>query len=215
MSQKEVVKYLRVLYLLWFIFGMFSLVYVPSTLIVPANAATTASNIASNEFLFRGGIVGSLITQLIFIFAVLLLYKLFEKVNKTQSLLMVVLALVSVPIAMLNTLNRVAALLSVGNPEQMMFFLNLNAQGQVIASIFWGLWLFPLGYLIYKSKYFPKLVGIAVIMGGIGYVLDFFVKLLLPSLEVLLSISELLVWGEVVFLGWLVIKGAKLSKTKS
>jgi hypothetical protein len=129
MSQKEVVKYLRVLYLLWFIFGMFSLVYVPSTLIVPANAATTASNIASNEFLFRGGIVGSLITQLIFIFAVLLLYKLFEKVNKTQSLLMVVLALVSVPIAMLNTLNRVAALLSVGNPEQMLFFLNLNAQG--------------------------------------------------------------------------------------
>ena len=109
------------------------------------------------KFLFRAGIVGSLITQLIFIFVVLLLYKLFESVSKNHSLLMVVLALVSVPIAMLNELYNVAALLLLKNPDQMMFFLNLHAQGMVIASIFWGLWLFPLGSLIYKSSYFQKL----------------------------------------------------------
>ncbi len=215
LSQQKTVKILRILYPIWMVFGMFSILYVPSALIVSGDAATTASNIISNEFLFRAGIVGSLITQLIFIFVALLLYKLFEPVNKNHSLLMVVLALVSVPIAMLNTLNSVAALLLLNNTEQMMFFLDLNAQGIIIASIFWGLWLFPLGYLIYKSGYFPKIIGISVIIGGIGYTLGSFTHFLLPNLEALLSIFEIMTFGEVIFIGWLLIKGAKLPKTKS
>lgn len=208
-SQHQTVTILRFLYPIWAIMGAFSIMYVPSALIVPGNAATTASNIISNEFLFRAGIAGSLITQLIFIFAALFLYKLFEQVNKNQSLLMVILALISVPIAMLNTLNSVAALLSLKNAEQMMFFLDLNAQGIIIASIFWGLWLFPLGYLIYKSGYFPKIIGISVIIGGIGYTLGSFMKLLMPNLGLFLSLLEIMTFGEIIFLVWLLIKGAK------
>ena len=125
---------------------------------------------------------------------------------------MVVLALVSVPIAMLNELNNVAALLLLKNPDQMMLFLNLHAQGVVIASIFWGLWLFPLGSLIYKSGYFPKIISMAVIIGGLGYTLDSFFKLFASSSSIILSLFEFMTFGEVVFLLWLVVRGAKLPK---
>ncbi|MFA6170823.1 MAG: DUF4386 domain-containing protein [Candidatus Margulisiibacteriota bacterium] len=212
LSQQRVSTALRILYPLWLVFGSFSVVYVPSKLLVLGNAGETANNILSNELLFRASISGSLITQLIFIFAVLLLYRLFESVNKSQALLMVVLALVSVPIAMLNELNSVAALMLLNSPEQMMLFLNLHAQGIIIASIFWGLWLFPLGYLAYKSGYFPKVIGGFVIIAGIGYTLGSFIKLLMPGLESAISIFELMAFGEVIFLAWLVIRGAKLDR---
>lgn len=215
LTQRKAVTILRILYPIWMIFGIFSIMYVPSVLIVSGDPATTATNILSNTFLFRAGIVGSLITQLIFIFTALLLYKLFERVNKNQSLLMIVLALVSVPIAMLNTLNRIAALLSLENPQQMMFFLDLNAQGIIIASIFWGLWLFPLGYLIYRSGYFPRIIGVFVIIGGIGYTLGSFIELLLPNFKGLLSTLEIMTFGEIVFIIWLLVKGAKLAEMKT
>jgi len=183
-SQSQAVKYLRLMYPIWMIIGMVGILYVPSALIVPGDASTTASNIMGNELLFSTGIVASLVTQLIHILMVLILYQLFKTVNKDHSWLLVVFGLVGVPIAMLNDLNRVAALLivrggdylTVFEPSQlnalMMFFLNLNEQGTYIATIFWGLWLFPLGYLIYESGYFPKIIGIVVIVSGFSYTLD-------------------------------------------
>ena len=96
-------------------------------------------------------------------------------------------------------------------PEQMMMFLNLNVQGIIVASIFWGLWLFPLGYLIYKSGYFPKFVGVAVIFGGIGYLLDSFMKIIFPVLDVSVATS-ILTMGEMVFVLWIIFFGAKLNK---
>jgi len=223
LSQRKAVTVLRILYPIWFVVGLFGVMYVPTTLIVSGDAATTANNILANELLFNMGIVSSLLTQLIFIFVVLALYKLFKPVNKNHASLMVVLALVAVPIAMLNTLNRVAALLIVKGPDYlstfepaqlqslMMFFLDLNAQGVFIASIFWGLWLFPLGYLIYKSGYFPRILGILVMLGGIGYTVDSFIRLLLPSFEsIFLQALLILTVGELIFIGWLLFKGAKL-----
>ena len=172
--------------------------YVPSKL-------TNAAEIATNELLFRTGIVGSLITQLFFIAVALLLYKLFKEVNNNQAGLMVILALIAVPIAMFNEIFKIAALYT---PEQTLFFLNLNAQGIIIASIFWGLWLFPLGYLIYKSTYFPKWVGIAVIIAAAGYTLDSFTKLL--NYSVLAPVFEVMLFGEMIFIFWIIIRGAKL-----
>jgi len=144
--------------------GLFAIMYVPTTLIVPGDAAATANNLMANELLFNLGIVGSLFTQLIHIVYVLVLYELFKSVGKNQAALIVVLGLVGVPIAMLNTLNQVAALLVLSGADYltvftadqsqslMMFFLNLNEQGILIASIFWGLWLFPIGTLIYNRS---------------------------------------------------------------
>ena len=202
--------------------------YVPATLIVAGDATTTASNIMANESLFRMSIVGSLITQLIHIVVVLVLYKLFKTVNKDHALLLVVLGLVGVPISMLNTLNQVAALLLASGADYlkafsseqlqalMMFFLNMNEQGIFIATIFWGLWLLPLGYLIYNSGYFPKILGVLMILAGIGYTLEPFVRFLLPNFTaIILPVLYLLVMGEIIFMGWVVLKGAKIPETTS
>jgi hypothetical protein len=200
--------------------------YVPSTLIVPGDATTTANNIMDNELLFRMGIAGSLIVQLIQILVVLVLYKLLKPVNKNYAVLMVVFALIGIPISMLNTLNRVAALvllngadfLEVFGVDQLhalvMLFLNLNEQGVLIAQLFWGLWLFPLGYLVYKSGYFPRILGVLLMIGCFGYLLDSFSNFLFNE-EIYLPVSILLTSGEILFMGWLLIKGANLPEMES
>ncbi len=231
LSQRKAVTALRFLYVLWFVIGPFSLMYVPATLIVSGDAATTATNIMANELLFRMGIAGSLITQIIQIFVVLLLYKLLKPVSKNYASLMVVFALVGIPMAMLNTLNQVAALILLNGADflkvlgtdqlhiQMMFFLDLNKQGIFIPTIFWGLWLFPFGYLIYKSGYFPKILGVLVMIGCIGYLLDSFSHILLSNYAhyeaILDPLVLLLTFGELPFMVWLLVKGAKIPEMKS
>ena len=231
LSQRKAVTALRFLYPLWFVIGPFSLMYVPATLIVSGDAATTATNIMANELLFRMGIAGSLITQIIQIFVVLLLYKLLKPVSKNYASLMVVFALVGIPMAMLNTLNQVAALILLNGADflkvlgtdqlhiQMMFFLDLNKQGIFIPTIFWGLWLFPFGYLIYKSGYFPKILGVLVMIGCIGYLLDSFSHILLSNYAhyeaILDPVILLLIFGELPFMVWVLLKGAKIPEMKS
>ena len=214
-NQQKAVTALRVLYPIWAIVGLFGIMYVPAALIVLGDATTTANNIVTNEFLFRLSIVSNLITMLFQILIVLILYKLFKSVDRDQSLLMSTLALIGVPIAMFNIINQVAALLLLNDPDQMMFFLNLNTEGVMIASVFWGLWLFPLGYLIHKSGYFPKVLGIFVIISGFGYLIGSFINFLLPNQETILQVLEFLTIGEVLFMLWVLLKGAKFSKEKS
>ena len=222
LSQRKAVTILRILYPIWMIVGIFSIIYVPTTLIVTEDAATTAGNILANESLFSMGIAGSLITQLILIVVVLVLYKLFKPVDENHASLMVIFALVGVPIAMLNTLNRIAALLLLSGADYlkvfgadqlqalMMFFLNLNEHGVIIASFFWGLWLFPLGYLIYKSGYFPKIFGVLMTVAGFGYLIGSFTSILLSNYEAIATVLELMTVGETLFIVWLVLKGAKI-----
>lgn len=227
MSQLKAVTVLRVLYPIWFVVGIFSIMYVPSILIVPGDATTTASNIMANDLLFRMGIAGSLITQIIQILVVLVLYRLFMPVNKNQSWLMVVFALVGVPITMLNELNKFAVLLILNGADYLkvfgadqlqalvLLFLNLNEQGVHIASIFWGLWLFPLGYLIYRSGYFPRILGVLMVIAGFGYLLGSFTHFLFPSYEAIFPVLEFITFGEVLFMGWVLLKGAKIPEMKS
>jgi hypothetical protein len=210
MKQKEALRGLRILYPIWMVVGMFSLVYVPSKLIT-ADAAQTANNILGNGLLFRFGIVGSLFAQLLFIFTVILLYHLFRPVSKTCILNMLIFALVSVPIAMGSALGQIAALKLAGSDNNlMMLFVHLNNQCIIIASIFWGLWLFPLGNLIRQSGYFPKLIGPAVMVGGIGYFFGSFAQLIMSNPEKIMPIFNILTLGEMIFIFWLIIKGARL-----
>ena len=231
LTQRKAVTLLRFMYPIWFVVALFGIMYVPSTLIVPGDATTTANNIIANELLFRMGIIGSLSTQIIHILVVLVLYKLFQPVNKNHASLMVVFGLVGVPIAMLNTLNRVAALLILRGADylsvfetgqlhaQMMLFLDFNEHGVFIATIFWGLWLFPLGYLVYKSGYFPRILGIIVMIAGFGYVFDFLTHIILPNYAnykaLFLPVVTILTMGEVLFMIWVLFKGAKIPEMKS
>jgi hypothetical protein len=188
---------------------------VRSSLIVPGDARATAHNIMASEQLFRFGIVSDLIGQVFHILLVLALYGLLRTVNKNQALLMLVFALVPVPISMLNQLNQFAILQLLGSADntQVLFYLNLQNQGVLIAQIFWGLWLFPLGYLVFKSGTLPGILGALLIVAGFGYLLDSFGKFLFPNYH--LSISMFTFIGEVLFLLWLLIKGVKVQRPAS
>ena len=198
----------------------FALLYLPSHLIVRGDAAATASNIMASESLFRLGIVGILYISIASIFLVLALYQLLKVVNKNMASLMVIFALTAVPIAMLNEVNNLAVLqllsgadyLKVFTTEQLQalvyLFLRLHSQGLNIAQIFWGLWLFPMGYLVFKSGFLPRLLGILLMIGCFGYVIQSFAAFLDYNVSIIFFTS----WGELLFLLWLLIKGVNVEQ---
>jgi len=200
---------LRILYPIWMIIGMFALMYIPSLFFVKDNPVETAHNIKSSESLFRLGILANIITQLFAIFIPILLYWLFESVSRSQALLMLVLNLIGVPLAMYGSVHYLQVLTMLDNPEQMMKHIHMSQFGITIAYIFWGLWLFPLGALLMKSRFFPKIISYCLYMAGIGYVIGAFSAIILPDLEYLNDITEVLTIGEVIFILWFVIKGIK------
>jgi len=121
-STKDPGRFAGVLYLLTSIVGFFAMGYVPGKLIVHSNAAATANNIAASETLFRLGIAGELIGQAGFIFVALALYDLLRGVNRRRASLMVILIVVSIPIAFLNELNAIAALVLVRGADFLSLF---------------------------------------------------------------------------------------------
>jgi hypothetical protein len=198
------------------------LVYVPARLIVSGDAAATATNIMASESLFRLGIVSILLVDVVNIVLALALYQLLKPVSKPVAALMVLFASVGIAIGMLNELNQLAVLrvlsgagyLTVFSKDQLqalaLLFLNLHTQGLNIAQIFWGLWLFPMGYLVFKSGFMPKILGILLIIGCFGYLIDSFAAFLLPSLRVNLILFTS--WGELALLLWLLIKGVNVEQ---
>jgi hypothetical protein len=210
------------LYLAMMPFSFFGILYVPSVLVVPGDAAATARNIMGSEWLFRSGIVSHLVGQLIFVLLVLTLYQLLRPVNKDYSGLMVTLALLGVPIALVNEVNHFAVLrllsgvdylepLTRGQIEaQAMLFLDLRRSGLVVAQVFWGLWLMPLGYLVFRSGFLPRLLGVLLIVAGVGYVVDVVVAVLLPNID--LTISQFTFVGELLFPLWLVFKAVNVDQ---
>ena len=210
-----------VLYLALAALSAFGLVYVPSMLIVPGDAAATASNIVTSESLFRLGFVSNLVAYTVNIFVALLLYKLLKPVNKGIASLMVLLILMGLAIGMLNELNQFAALLILGADHLTAFtaaqsqalaslFLDIYEHGFTIAHIFWGLWLFPMGYLIFRSGFLPRVIGVLLAIAGLGYLVDFTLFFLFPDVAV--SVSNFTFVGEVVLILWLLIKGVNVEQ---
>jgi hypothetical protein len=164
-------RFAGLLYVLTSIVGFFATGCVPGKVIVHANAAATASNIAAHETLFRLGIAGQLIGMAGFIFVALALYDVLKGGNRRHASLMVTLIVVSVPIAFVNELNSIAALVLVRGADFLstfdktqrealaMMFLRLHGQGFVVAELFWSLWLFPLALLVYRSRFLPRFLG--------------------------------------------------------
>jgi len=218
-STKNPGRFAGLLYVLTSIVGFFAMGYVPSKLIVHGNAAATASNIAASETLFRLGIAAVLIGQAAFIFVALALYDLLQGVSRRHASLMVILIVVSIPIALVNELNSIAALVLVRGesvferPQRdalAMLFLNLHHYGFVVAEIFWGLWLFPLGLLVYRSRFLPRFLGVWLALAGIAWVLLSLTGILMPQYQNKVdTYSQPAFIGEIVFMLWLAIKGAQ------
>src|SRR5256714_14104521 len=210
------------LYLFANLFAPFTLLYLPYRFIVRGDAAATASNIIASETLFRFGIVGNLFTFIANIFLALALYQLLKVVKRNMASLMVILFLVGVPIAMLNELNQLAVLqllsgagyLKAYATDQLQalayLLLRLHDQGLLIAHIFFGLWLLPMGYLVFKLRFIPRVVGLLLAIAGVGYVVQSFGIFLGYSVNIILYTGL----GEAVFLLWLLIRGLNREEWK-
>jgi len=217
-------RFAGLLYLLTAIPNVFYLIYVPSVLIVPGDATATAGRIMASESLFRMGMVSELAGATIFIFVVLALQDLLKGVNEKYASLMVTFFVISVPISCVNVLNQIAVLrllrgesfLSAFNQQQLdplvMVFLNLHGYGTVVAQIFWGLWLFPFGVLVFRSGFLPRILGVLLIIGCFGYIAASVTVLLFPASRHM--IHELLIApggvAELSILFWLLIKGVQV-----
>jgi len=221
-STKQTSRIAGVLYLVNGVTGFFGIVYVPSKLIVSGNTAATASNILGSERLFRLGIVSELICAAEFIYLLWVLYRLLSGVNKTHAALMVIWGLAFVPVMAVNVLSEIAALTLLRGADFLslfeqpyrealaMLFLDLHRYGYVVGWIF-GPWLFHFGALIYRSGFFPRLLGVLLIAAGFGYLADSVTPLLLPSYANVVDrfASIPLMLGEPALILWLLIIGAK------
>ena len=210
------------LYLLMVASGIFSLIYVPGRLFVDGDAPGTIRNILSSQFLFRLHIMNGVVSVVLFMFIALALYQLFKDVDRTQAKLMAILVIIQVPMALISTLSQFAVLefargagyLSVFSKAQLdalaMLFINLDGQLTVAYELFWGLWLFPLGWLVIKSRFLPRFIGIWLIINGAAYVVTYFVGTLFPQyLSLTSKITTPLIMGELAFMLWLLIMGIR------
>jgi hypothetical protein len=201
------------LYVLTSIVGFFAMGYVPAKLIVYGNPAATLNNIAAHEMLFRFGIAGQLIGQAGFIFVALALYKLLEGVNRRHASLMVILIVVSIPIAFVNELNSLAALALVRGADLLsivekpqrdafaMLFIHMHGRGLVVAELFWGLWLFPLAMLVYRSRFLPRFLGVWLALAGAAWVILSLASILLPQYQSkVYTYTQPAVFGEIAFM---------------
>jgi hypothetical protein len=209
------------LYLIASIPGVFALIYVPNKVIVHGNATATINNIIASETLFRLGIAAELIGQAFFIFVALALYDLLKGVNQRRAMLMVILIVVSIPIAFLNELNAIAALVLVHGADFLsafdkpqrdalaMLFVKLHGHGFDVAAIFWGLWLFPLGLLVYRSGFLPRILGVLLIAHGFTYLINSLTSFVLPQYEDVVSRwMQPFSFGELLFMFWILLMGA-------
>jgi Domain of unknown function (DUF4386) len=195
-----------------------------SHLIVPEDIATTAQNILASEWLFRLGIVGSLLISIADAIIVFAFYRLLKPVDQNLAFLMVMLNLLGVSIAMLNELNQFAILFLLHHSagltiEQMQtlvsLFQNMHLTGSFIAGIFWGLWLVPYGMLVWISRLFPRFIGILLMIECSGFLIQSFGGFLWPHLNAVLSFFPAITsWAELFVPLWLVIKGINMTEWK-
>jgi hypothetical protein len=193
-SPKRLARIAGVLYLLVGIFGGFAEGFVEPKMYVAGNAAATAGNVVANAGLVRMGVVSDLVDQTFFVFLVLTLYILLKHVHQSVARAMVVLVVIAATITCLNTVFefeglRVAtgavnlgAIGPAGANALVLLLLDTQHYGILIAQIFFGLWLVPLGYLAYKSAgMFPRWLGVLLIVGGACYLVDLLGLFLVPD----------------------------------
>jgi len=224
-SIKKTARIAGVLYLVIAIVGGFAFTAGTSDLIIPGDATATANNIVASEGLFRIGAVGDSLTFLSEIVLVVLLYVLFRPVSKTFSLVAAVSRLAMTAMQGVNLLNKFVALLLLSGadyltafePDQLhalvLLFLNAYEYGALIWGTFFGLHLLVLAYLLFKSGYFPRILGVLFAFASLGYLVDSFGHFLLPQYT---EIYSWVVWAtvpaELSFAFWLLIKGVNVEQ---
>lgn len=229
MNPNRTARIAGLLYVLMIPLGLLGIMYVPTVLVIAGDTQTTIANILAHMGMFRLTIVTALVVQVVHIFIVLLLYRLLQPVNRNLATLMVIFMLVGIPVTMLNELNHFAIVLLLSGGENLNVltedqiqtmvpvFFQLHEYGILIASIFWGLWLLPMGYLVFRSGFISRIPGVLLIIAGAGYLIDVLARMLSPDYgeAVIASIITATMFGEIVFPIWLLITGVTTEKWKN
>lgn len=209
------------LYLVVGVLGGFS-EYVRSSVTVSGDAQATAARIVEQSTLFRVGIATDLVDFTCFLGVGLILYSILKPVDARVAMAMLVINAVSVAMQALNMVNQAGALLAATNPTygsgpSALLFLELHRQGYLIAQVFFGGYLLPLGYLVYRSGMFPKTLGIVLMVGCAGYLAGIAATYASSNLDSGLALYFGLIGGlaEIAFLIWLLVAGARPLKTPS
>jgi hypothetical protein len=211
MSTKNLARVGGLLYLSVAVLGGFA-EYVRTSNTVAGDASATASNVVAHMTLFRVGFAADLADLPMFLAVAMIMYVIFRPVNQPIALAMLVLNAVSAPIQGLNMLNQAGAMLLASDPNsaaQVLFLLDLHRIGYLIAQIFFGLYLLPLGYLVYRSGFMPKVLGWVLMVGSAAYVAGVAVAFAGQDFASNFATTFGLVGGvaELVFLCWLLIRG--------
>jgi hypothetical protein len=197
--------------------------YIPSKLFVHGNAAATVNNIAAHQWLFRFGIIGDLLCAVILIFLTLAFYRLFKDVDQYLAVLVVIFGgIMPALINFVGVVSDAGALMAVRGADFLsvfdkpqrdalaMLFLHLRDHQNTAAEILWGMWLFPLAILVYRSRFLPRFLGVWLVINGFAYVILSFTGVLLPQYQNKVFIfSQPALFAELALMLWLVIKGAK------
>jgi hypothetical protein len=221
-SPKRLARTAGVFYLIVAIFGGFAQV-VRVRVYVPGDAATTVEHVVADASLVRMSFVADLVQAAFFLFVVMALYRLLRHVNRNVAHAMVILVVVSVGITCLNMVHQLGALLVATDPSYIgafgtegsaglvLLLLDLQRSGYLIAQIFFGLWLFPLGLLAYRSGMFPRLLGVMLMLTTLSYLVDVVLQFLAPGLAGAINpfVVVLATLSEVSMLAYLLIKGIR------
>jgi Domain of unknown function (DUF4386) len=220
-SRKREARVAGILYLLMAGAAVVSLANLPSWSMAGGDAAAIAGRITASPLRYRLAVVCDLTAQILFVFLVLSLFHLFEGVNRRVARLMLALVLVQVPMAFANMLLGMAPLVLLSGDEYLSVFdkpqldalatafLNLRGHGIRAVMALWGLWLVPFGWLVYRSGFLPRILGLLLMVGCSGYLVGCLTSLLFPAYAGRVLPLTSLAIGELLITLWLVIRGAR------
>lgn len=211
------------LYLLVVFAGPFLLLYVPGKLFVPGNPAATATNILTHQALFKAYMLVGVVAELLFVAVALALYRLLKGVNAELAGAMVILVLLDAPIAFLRIANEVATLAFLRGPGFLSafdgpqrnalatLFIEVDRHGVFVSEVFWGLWLLPLGLLVYRSGFMPKFLGVWLFVNGVTYVGLSAIGIAFPErYKFAMNAATPVLLGEVALMLWLLVVGVRV-----
>jgi hypothetical protein len=224
-SPKLYARNAGLLYLVIILVGMFSVIFVRDGLIVSGDPAATARNLAAHQLLWRAGIAADLVMHLCDVPVMLVIFVLLRPVDKNIALLALLFNLVQTAVLVANKLNLVAALQPLGNAAylkaftpgqldtQMYLSIKLHDIGFGIGLIFFGFTCLVNGYLVFRSGYFPRIIGILLQVAGCCYIIGNFLLLLAPEIAAKLFPASMLPCfiAELTFCLWLIFKGVDIN----
>ena len=205
-----------VLYLVIIVIGALGEAVVRGRIVVPGNAAETAANLRSMEWLWRLGVAGEVVLLNCAIGLAVILYILLRPVNRDLALAAVLFNLVSIAVEGVAAVSLAAAL-QTSLPEQALFSIRWHSTGFGVALVFFGVECVILGYLIYRSGYMPRSIGVLMQIAGACYIINSFALFLSPPLSRLLFPAILMpcLIAELTLALWLLVKGVHAEKWRA